>query len=70
MIKPQAQLGGGGHNTWCPKKYGNSVTNCYELALKYLISKAIILLCLLEFFFMKRVKDCKDVSVMSPQNEQ
>jgi len=42
---------------------------CYELALQYLVSKALILLSLLEYF-MKRLKDFKDVSIMSPQDEE
>ena len=38
---------------------------CYELAFKShnIIMSAIV-------HFMKRVKDCKDVSIMSPQDEQ
>jgi len=42
----------------------------YELALQYQISKAIILLCLLKIYLMKTVNGFKDVSIMSPQDEQ
>ena len=38
---------------------------CYELAFK---SHNIIMSA--RVHFMKRVKDCKDVSIMSPQDEQ
>ena len=60
-------------STGCPNKHGNSVTIryrlCYELALQYLISKAIILLSA-RFYLMKTVNCCKDASIMSPQDEQ
>jgi len=46
--------------TGCPKKHGNSVTN--------LKSHNIIISA--RVYFMKRVEDCKDVSLMSPQDEQ
>ena len=61
-------------NTGCPNKHWNLVTNSrYSLLwIRIVIPKAIILLCLLyiEFFFMKTVNGCKDVSIMSPQDEQ
>ena len=42
---------------------------CYELAFYYLILKAIIVLSA-RVYFMKTEKDCKDVSIMSPHDEQ
>ena len=60
--------------TGCPKKHGNSVTNWITSLLWISIvipnfkSQNIIMSARL--YFMKRVKDCKDVSIMSPQDEQ
>ena len=60
--------------TGCPKKHWNSVTNSISSLLWISIvipnfnSHNIIMSA--RAYFMKRVKDCKDVSIMSPQDEQ
>ena len=57
----------------CPKKHGNSVTNSISSLLWISIvipnfkSHSIIMSA--RVYLMKTVKDCKDVSIMSPQNE-
>ena len=57
-----------------PKKHGNSVTNCisYLLGISNVIPnfKSNNIIMSARVYFMKRVKDCKDVSTMSPQDEQ
>ena len=61
-------------HTGCPKKHGNSVTNS-------ILSLLLISIVIPDFksnnismsarvYFMKRVKGCKDVSIMCPQDEQ
>ena len=62
------------YSTGCSTKHGNSVTN--------LISSLLLISIVIPNFkshniimsarvnFMKRVKDFKDVSIMSPQDEQ
>jgi len=61
-------------STGCPKNHGNSVTNWISSLLWISIvipnfeSHNIIMSA--RVYFMKRVKDCKDVSIMSPQDEQ
>ena len=60
--------------TGCPKKHGNSVTNLISSLLWISIVipnfKSHHIIMSDRVYFMKRVKDCKDVSVMSPQDEQ
>ena len=60
--------------TECPKKHGNSVTNCISSLLWISIVipnfKSHNIIISARVYFMKRVKDCKDVSIMSPQDEQ
>ena len=64
--------------TGCPNKHGNSVTNWISSLLWISIVipdfKPIILLWVFIFsarvYFMKTVNGCKDVSIMSPQDEQ
>ena len=57
-----------------PKKHGNSVTNSISslfwisIAIPNFKSHNIIMSA--RVYFMKRVKNCKDVSIMSPQDEQ
>jgi len=64
----------GWNSTGCPKKHGNSVTNWISSLLWISIvipdftSHNIIMSA--RVYFMKKVKDCKDVSIMSPQDEQ
>ena len=61
-------------DTGCPNKHGNSVTKSISSLLRISIvipdfkSRKIIMSA--RVYFMKRVKDCKDVSIMSPQDEQ
>jgi len=61
------------HGTGCPKKRGNSVTNWKSSLLRISIvipnfkSHNIMSA---RVCFMKKVNDCKDVSIMSPQDEQ
>ena len=43
---------------------------CYELALQYLICKTMNIIMSARVYLMKTVKGCKDVSIMSPQDEQ
>ena len=47
--------------TGCPKKHRNSVIPNFKC--QNIIMSARV-------YFMKRVKDCQDVSIMSPQDEQ
>ena len=60
--------------TGCPKKHGNSVTNSLSSLLWISIVipnfKSHNIITSARVYFMKRVKDCKDVSKMSPQDEQ
>jgi len=57
-----------------PKKHGNSVTNCisYWLGISNVIPnfKSNNIIMSARVYFMKRVKDCKDMSIISPQDEQ
>ena len=57
--------------TGCPKKHGNSVTKSILSLLWTSIVKPIFkshnIIMSARFYLMKRVKDCKDVSIMSPQ---
>ena len=61
-------------STGCPKKHGNSVTNLISSLLWISIVipnfKSHNIIMSSRAYFMKRVKDCKDVSIMSPQDEQ
>ena len=60
--------------TACPNKHGNSVTNSRSSLLRITIvipdfkSNNIIMSAIV--YFMKTVNGCKDVSIMSPQDEQ
>ena len=60
--------------TGCPKKHGNSVTN--SISSLFWISivipnfKSHNIIMSARVYLKKRVKDCKDVSIMSPQDEQ
>ena len=58
-------------STGCPKKHGNSVTNWKSSLLWISIVipnfKSHNIIMSARGYFMKRVKDCKDVSIMSPQ---
>ena len=60
--------------TGCPKKHGNSVTNSISSLLWISITipnfKSHDIIMSARVYLMKRVKDCKDVSIMSPQDEQ
>jgi len=60
--------------TGCPKKHGNSVTNLISSLLWISIVipnfKSPNIIMSARVYFMKRVKDCKDVPIMSPQDEQ
>ena len=60
--------------TGCPKNHGNSVTNLISSLLWISIVipnfKSHNIIMSARVYFMKRVKDCKDVSIMSPQDEQ
>ena len=60
-------------NTGCPKKHGNSVTNSISSLLWFSIvipnSKSHNIIMSARVYLMKRVKDCKDVFIMSPQDE-
>ena len=57
-----------------PKKHGNSVTNSISSLLLISIVipnfKSHNIIMSARVYFMKRVKDCKYVIIMSPQNEQ
>ena len=61
-------------STGCPIKHVNSVTNCISSLLWISIVipnyKSHNIIMSARFYFMKRVKDFKDVSIMSPQDEQ
>jgi len=60
--------------TGCLKKHGNSVTNWISSLLRISIVipnfKSHNIIMSARSYFMNRVKDCKDVSIMSPQDEQ
>ena len=60
--------------TECPKKHGNSVTNSISSLLWISIVipnfKSHNIIMSARVNFIKRVKDCKDVSIMSPQDDQ
>ena len=60
--------------TVCPNKHWNWVTNSRSSLLRISIVipdlKDIILLCLLRVYLMKTVNGCKDVFIMSSQDEQ
>ena len=60
--------------TGCLKKHGNSVRNSISSLLWISIVipnfKSHNIIMSARVYFMKRVKDCKDVSIMSPQDEQ
>ena len=60
-------------NTGCPKKHGNSVTNSISSLLWFSIvipnSKSHNIIMSASVYLMKRGKDCKDVFIMSPQDE-
>ena len=57
-----------------PKKHGNSVTNSISSLLWISIAipnfKSHNIIMSARVYFMKRVNDCKDVSIMSPQDEK
>ena len=57
----------------CPNKHGNSVTNSISSLLRISIEipnfKSHNIIMSARVYFMKRVKDCKDVSIMSQQDE-
>ena len=59
-------------STWCPKKHGNSVTNWISSLLGISIVKPNFkshnIIMPARVYFMKRVKHCKGVSIMSPQD--
>ena len=61
-------------STGCPKKPGNSVTNWISSLLWISIVipnfKSHNIIMSARIYFMKRVKDCKDVVLMSPPDEQ
>ena len=61
-----------GYYTGCHKKHGNSVTNWILLWISIVIPnfKSHNIFMSVRVYFMKRVKDCKDMSIMSPQDEQ
>ena len=58
----------------CPKKHGNSVTNLISSLLWISIVipnfKTHNIIMSARIYFMKRVKNCKIVSIMSPQDKQ
>ena len=58
----------------CPKKHGNSVTNSISSLLWISIAipnfKSHNSIMSARVYFIKRIKDCKDVSIMSLQDEQ
>ena len=62
------------HYTGCPKKHGNSVTNLISSLILISIVipnfKSHNIIMPARVYSMKRVKDCKDVSIISPQDEQ
>ena len=61
-------------STGCPKKHGNSVTNSISSLLWISIVipkfKSHNIIMSARVYFMKRVKDCKDEFIISPQDEQ
>ena len=61
-------------STGCPKIHGNSVTNCISSLLWISIVipnfKSHNIIMSARVYLIKRVKDCKDVSIMSLQDEQ
>ena len=61
-------------HTRCPEKHGNSVTNWISSLLWISIVipnfKSLNIIVSATVYFIKRVKYCKDVSIMSPQDEQ
>ena len=62
------------HLTGCPKKHGNSVTNWISSLLWISIVipnfKSHHIIMSARVYFMKTGKDCKDMSIMSPQDKQ
>ena len=60
--------------TGCPKKHGNSVTNWISSLLWISIVipnfKSHNIIMSATVYFKKRVKDCKDVFIISPQDGQ
>ena len=60
--------------TGCPKKHGNSVTNSISSLLWISIVipnfKSHKIIMSARVYFMKTVNGCKDVNIMSPQDEQ
>ena len=58
--------------TGCPNKHGNSVTNSILLWMSNVMPnfKSHNIIMSARVYFMKRVKDCKDVSITSLQDEQ
>ena len=58
----------------CPNKHGNLVTNSRSSLLRISIVipdfKSHNIIMSARVYLMKRVKGCKDVSMMSPQDEQ
>ena len=61
-------------DTGCPKKHGNSLTNSISSLLRISIAipnfKSHNINKSARVYFIKRVKDCKDVTLMSTQDEQ
>jgi len=61
-------------HTGCPKKHGNSVTNSISSLLLISIVipnfKSHNIIMSARVYLMKTVNGCKDVSIMSPQDEQ
>ena len=61
-------------NTGCPKKHGNSVMNsisfllCISIVIPNFKSHNIIISA--RVYFNEKCKSCKDISIMSPQDEQ
>ena len=62
------------YNTGCPNKHGNSVTNLISSLLWISIAipdfKSHNIIMSARVYFMKTVNGCKNVSLMSPQDEQ
>ena len=60
--------------TWCPNKHGNSATKWISSLLRISIViphfKIHNIIMSARIYFMKRVNGYKDVSIMSPQDEQ
>jgi len=59
-----------GYHTGCPKNHRNSVTNWISSLLWISIVIPYNIIMSARVYFMKRVKDFKDVSIMSQQDEQ